>query len=352
LTHPLADDLNFILEHTGEVWQELRGQRIFITGGTGFFGCWLLESLCWANDALKLGIEATVLSRSPEAFAKKIPSLAGHPAITWLKGDVKDFVFPEGEFPYVIHAASEGDPQKNREYPRLQFDTIVTGTQHVLDFAATHGTRKLLFTSSGAVYGRQPSELTHIPEDYPGAPDTTLVSSAYGEAKRAAEMMCTLYANQYGFETKIARCFAFIGPYLPLDANYAIGNFIRDALHGGPIVIKGDGTPYRSYLYAADLAIWLWTILTRGQNCRPYNVGSDEAISIQELAEKVREVVAPGVEIQVLQKHQPGAKVERYVPDIERARNELGVMNWFLLDECLVKTNTYLSNFYNSLKRL
>ena len=346
MTNPLADDLNFILEHTAEVWQELRGQRIFITGGTGFFGSWLLESLCWANDALKLGIKATVLSRSPEAFARKLPHLAGDPALTWLQGDVKDFVFPEGEFAYVIHAASEGDPQKNREFPLAQFNTIVAGTQHVLDFAAAHGTRKLLFTSSGAVYGRQPSKLTHIPEDYLGAPDPTLVSSAYGEAKRAAESLCTLYANQYGFETKIARCFAFVGPYLPLDANYAIGNFIRDAIDGGPIVIKGDGTPYRSYLYAADLTIWLWTILARGQNCRPYNVGSDEAISIKELAQFVAGQFSQDIAIEIKEKNSIPKK-EVYVPKISTGISNLNLKVWHSLGSAIQKTIQYYGHFHD-----
>ncbi len=340
MSNPLADDLNIILEHTQDVWSELRGQNLFITGGTGFFGSWLLESLCWANDQLDLDIKATILSRSPEVFAQKLPHIADHPSITWLKGNVKDFVFPEGEYPYVIHAASEGNLQQNQQFPLTQFDTIISGTKHVLDFASIHATRKLLFTSSGAVYGKQPPELSHIPEDYLGAPDVMTVASSYGEAKRAAEMLCTLYANQFGFETKIARCFAFVGPYLPLDANYAIGNFIRDAMKGGPIVIKGDGTPYRSYLYAADLTVWLWTILTKGQSCRPYNVGSDQAISIRELAEKVRKVVAPEVEVQVHKIAKLGENAQRYVPSVERAKQELGVFRWTSLESGTRKTFT------------
>lgn len=230
--NPLAEDLDHILEHTIGLWEELRGQNLFITGGTGFFGCWLLESFAWANDRLKLGALATVLSRSPERFTDKAPHLANHPAIRLIQGDVKSFEFPEGNFPYVIHAATESSAKLNTENQLLMFDTIVEGTQRVLEFARTHETRKFLLTSSGAVYGKQPPEITHIPEEYVGAPDMMDTRSTYGEGKRAAELLCTLYAKQYGIETKIARCFAFVGPYLPLDIHYAIGNFIRDAVKG------------------------------------------------------------------------------------------------------------------------
>ncbi len=122
--------------------------------------------------------------------------------------------------------------------------------------------------------GNSPPELTHIPEDYAGAPPTTDSTSAYGQAKRASEFLCTMYARQFGFAAVIARLFAFAGPYLPLNLNFAIGNFMRDVLAGGPVRIAGDGTPYRSYLYAADLAVWLLTFLIKGKSARPYNVGS------------------------------------------------------------------------------
>ena len=144
-------------------------------------------------------------------------------------------------------------------------------------------------------------------EDYLGAPDPVDPRSAYGHAKRMAEQWCVAHHRRHGIEPLIARCFAFAGPGLPLEINYAIGNFIRDALAGGPISVAGDGTPCRSYLYAADLALWLWTILLRGTPCRPYNVGSEAAVSIRELAEAVTEAVAPGMRVNIARSPPPQA---------------------------------------------
>jgi len=314
-----------VLEHTRELWAEARGQSIFITGGTGFFGMWLLESFTHANDTLALGARATVLTRDPAAFARKAPHLAIREDLTFIQGDVRTFAFPAGTFTYIIHAATEASAELNDEAPHEMLDAIIGGTRRVLDFAAQCGVKKLLLTSSGAVYGKQPPELTHIPEDYLGAPDPLLPGSAYGEGKRVSEHLCAVHALQHGYEVKIARCFAFVGPHLPLDAHFAIGNFIRDALAGRPIQINGDGTPLRSYLYAADLAIWLWTILFRAPTARAYNVGSDCSLSIREVAESVRASVEPRIEVQIARPPSAGVPIARYVPDVRRAAQELNL---------------------------
>jgi nucleoside-diphosphate-sugar epimerase len=337
----LASDLDHILNHTAGVWEELRGQRIFITGGTGFFGCWLLESFVWANDRLDLSAEAVVLTRAPEAFRSKAPQLAGHPAIRLHKGDICNFDFPAGEFSHVIHAATESSSKLNEQDPLQMLDSIVKGTRRALDFSVAAGARKFLLTSSGAVYGKQPPEMTHVPETYAGAPDTMDPRSAYGEGKRVAELLCAMYHRLHGVETKIARCFAFVGPYLPLDVHFAIGNFIADAMAGRAIGIKGDGTPHRSYLYAADLAIWLWTILVQGAPCRPYNVGSEESVSIAELARTVAGALRPDLRIDIAGRSTAGAPTARYVPATRRAGVELGLRPWASLESAIRRTASW-----------
>jgi dTDP-glucose 4,6-dehydratase len=341
--NPLAEDLDHILAHTPGLWEELRGQNIFITGGTGFFGCWLLESFVWANDRLHLGATATVLTRHPEAFRRKCPHLAAHPAIRLYPGDVLDFEFPKGKFSHVIHAATEASAKLNAEQPLVMFDTIVAGTRRALEFSRHCGAKKFLLTSSGAVYGKQPPELTHVPEDYNGAPDPTDPRSAYGEGKRAAEMLCALYHRQHGLETKIARCFAFVGPHLPLDAHFAVGNFIRDALRGGPIQVNGDGTPVRSYLYAADLAIWLWTILLRGRNAHAYNVGSDTCMTIAKAARAVADSFSQEVLVKIKESPASGPAT-RYVPCPRRAREELGLTQEIEPCRAIKKTIRWFQN--------
>ena len=324
--HPLpSEDLEHILAHTLSLWPDLRGTSIFITGGTGFVGTWLVESLAWANQRLHLDIKATLLTRNPAGFRQRAPHLAGESWLSLLEGDARSFDFPEGTFQFVIHVATENQFAPTLEHPLASFERDVQGTRRVLEFARTHGTRRLLFTSSGAAYGKQPAELTHIPEGYPGAPSPLDPNSAYGQAKRISEFACAMYGRQYGFDAVLARLFAFVGPHLPLDLNFAVGNFLRDVMQGGPVKIGGDGTPYRSYLYAADLAIWLWTLLVHGEPARLYNVGSANEVTIAELARVVVDNTVPGTRIEIAQKPTPGAAPARYVPLVERAEKELGL---------------------------
>lgn len=341
LPHP---DLELILEHTAALWEEARGRRIFMTGGTGFFGCWLVESFCHANQHLRLNAAITVLTRNPAAFQQKCPHLSSNPGVSLHEGDVRTFEYPKGQFQYVVHAAAETNAQRCAQQPLDVFSSIVHGTERVLQFASTCGTEKFLLTSSGAVYGRQPAELPQVPETWNGAPRTSDPASAYAEAKRAAELLCSIYQTKVHLQCKIARCWAFCGPHLPLDQHFAIGNFIGDALARRPIQIQGDGTPRRSYLYAAELTIWLWTILFRAPALVPFNVGSAHDISILELAHTVADTLGPGVEVRVAQRPILGSCPQRYVPAVERAFQMLGLSQQIGLQEMIRRTADWYSN--------
>ncbi len=339
-----TSDLEHVLNHTNDLWKEYfpSGSTIFITGGTGFFGKWLLESFIFINEKLQLNGKLIVLSRNPEKFLMQFPQF-NHSAIKFLNGDIRSFTFPEEKIDFIIHAATEPAVSLNIEQPVLMFDTIVEGTKNILELARIKKVKAILHTSSGAVYGKQPSEITHVSEEFNGSPDIYDSSAAYGEGKRVAEMLCNLYLKNYSIPSKIARCFAFAGPYLPLDGHFAVGNFIRNVADGTAIKISSDGTAFRSYMYAADLTVWLFTILFRGESCHPYNVGSEEDLSIEDVAKIIASFSDKPVDIQIAAK-KINSKPLRYVPATLRAKQELNLQSHFNTKQTLQKTFNYYLN--------
>lgn len=333
-------DLDHVLAHTESIWREMAGASVFITGGTGFFGLWLLESLAWANARLKVDVRATVLSRDPRAFSRKAPHLVSNESIEFVAGDIRDFEFPKARFTHIVHAAF--DSGRTIADPLAAFDTLAAGTRRILELAATQPLQRMLYVSSGAVYGPQTDEVDRLAELHQGGPDPLSPASAYAEGKRVGEFLCGLAAGN-GVPVSIARCFAFIGPGLPIDAHFAAGNFLRDANRGGNIVVNGDGRAVRSYLYAADLAIWLWTILLHGKPGRAYNVGSDEALSIGELAHLIASCSSKSCAVSVLGKP-AGSRGERYIPDVSRARQELGLVTIIPLPQAIRRTLAWLNS--------
>lgn len=333
----LDQDITSIVDGVGDYWSELRGARIFVTGGTGFIGRWLLESLRVANERHRLGIEAVVLTRNPGDFYKRAPHLGSYPNFYFITGDVCEFKAPEGEFTHLIHGATDASAHLNEHNPLRMFDTIVNGTRNILEFASNKQVGRTLFMSSGAVYGQQPWELEYVTEDYQGAPNLRDARAAYGEGKRAGEMLCAIYAKQFGVAISIARIFALLGPLLELGIHFAAGNFIRDAIDGRPIVVQGDGKACRSYLYISDLTIWLWHLLIRGEPGKPYNVGSEETISIRELAQRVSQLIGTG-EYKVLGNPDKGWNPGRYVPDNRLVGRDLRLYRSVSLDDAIRRT--------------
>jgi nucleoside-diphosphate-sugar epimerase len=318
-------------------WQVLTGKSIFIAGGTGFIGKWLLATLLDANQKLGLDCRITVLSRDPGAFQRAWPTVAGR--FNWIAGDLRDFPITKEHFDIIIHAATDVASQVS---PRDILSTCIDGTRRVLELASRCGASRLLLVSSGAVYGPLPSGMTHVPETHLGGPDPLLGSSAYGEGKRVSEWLCA-QASANGLDVKIARVFALVGPHLPLDKQFAIGNFLQAAIAGQQIIIQGDGTPFRSYLYAADMAAWLWAILIRGSKAYAYNVGSEESLSILDLAERITNVLGCKLEITTRQQPNPGA-ISHYVPCTARARRELNLPVAMPLEEAIARTASWCAD--------
>jgi nucleoside-diphosphate-sugar epimerase len=345
----LKADIEHIIAHTKPVWKELSGKTILLTGGTGFFGKWILESFIYANSTLQLNAKIFVLSRNPDLFLNKYPHFKNE-ALHFITGDIKDFQFPKEPIDFIIHAATDVDVVGNVENPIHTFESIIEGAKHILELARIKKVKAILHTSSGAVYGKQPYDVTHIDEDFNGSPDIFDKHAAYGEGKRAAEMLCNFYYNKHEVNSKIARCFSFVGPYLPLNGNFAIGNFINDVIQGNDIIINGDGTPYRSYLYASDLTIWLWNILLFGKPCRPYNVGSDKDLTIEDLAHLVAKNSDKEIKVEIALPKKNGSPL-RYVPSIKRTETELGLKVYVDLRTAITKTIEFNKSVLSEIKK-
>jgi nucleoside-diphosphate-sugar epimerase len=297
-------------------------KTLLVIGGTGFFGKSIL-------DAFGRGLltpwnvkHVIVISRHADALLKTAPQLVNK-NVTLLSADItttNSLPFAD----YVIHAAASTDVRNYTMQPEQERLNILAGTYHYCELAKQfHAKSKIVYVSSGAVYGKQPPELEKISEDYQflDAEDIPEGKRDYARAKRDAEL-AVIKLGADGFHVSIARCFAFVGRWLPRDQHFAIGNFMRDTLEGGPIVVQAKHKVYRSYMYADDLVEWLMTIANNAsKKCPTYNVGSDEAILLDDLANKLAQFYNIKAEAHLAIE----GKVDRYIPSIEKAKTELSL---------------------------
>lgn len=318
---------------TDPLWVRLAGKRLFITGGSGLFGSWFLASLVEANERLDLGIEAWVLSRHPRPLVQGAP----HRCVTWLQGDVQTFDDAgKLEIDLVLHMASTSAAETYAGASGLsKLQTLYGGASQVCRLAAKWGAR-VLMTSSGAVYGN--AMPLHVQEDDVLRLRSDFTDHAWGVGKAAAEQVLFQHVAAGDFEGVVCRCFSVLGPGLPLDLHYAAGNFVADVLAQRPIRVRGDGSPLRSYLYLADVVAWLLKMLVDGRSGEIYHLGSDEAISVLDLAQRLACLSEVHVPIEVM--GSPGAAVgvpvmNTYVPSIAKARRELALDVFTPLDTAL-----------------
>lgn len=340
-----TQDLVEIDEHLSDVILDLKDAHIFLTGATGFFGRWIVESFHWLNTTYSLNARMTALSRDPNQYLEKNLTLTKFHDVTFLAGDICSFTFPEVPVSHIIHAASEGNLAQSSSWASSHLRSTLLGADRVVELAQAHKVKALLYTSSGAAYpaGGGVKQDSFV-EEYQSKEAALTEKNVYGAAKRSAELQLIAGAEDIGCRSVIARCFAFVGSYLPLTANYAIGNFLHDALTQQPIVIKSDGSALRSYLYASDLVVWLWTLLLKGESGRVYNVGSSNAISIAELAKTVSRVLG-STTVEILGKPQPGSDRSIYLPNVEQAFS-LGLKERVGLEEAIIKTASWYKRMF------
>lgn len=334
----VQEDLAHALDPHVEALSALRGASVTVTGGTGFVGTWLAESLAHLNDAHGFGTSVALLSRSAERFALDHPHLAGREEFRLIKGDVRHAPDVPRDTTYLLHAAANPDSRFHASHPVETMQTIAEGTAAVLRAAQNcSDLRMVVNLSSALVSGTQPLDVEQLDEEYPGAPATHLASSAYAQAKRYAETLCAAVRSQDRLPVLTVRPFAFVGPFQSLHTPWALNTFLREAMAGGPIRVLGSGRTVRSYLYGSDLALWLLRIAVAGRSGDCINVGSPEAVDLDALARAVALQTEPEPDIVLNSGRGSTPPEDRLVPDVHRAE-QLGLTVSVPLEESLSRT--------------
>lgn len=313
------EDVKMIVSGSRPELEMLTDRTVMITGGTGFVARYLIHSILTFNETADGPIKLLLPVRSPQkmrAILDRTTETKEAKVFEWQR------MMETGGIPpadYVIHAASPSDPAKYMLDPHGTMKEIISLTEDVVAFAQRSNTSKLLYISSGAVYGKQPSAMDSITEDYMGGPDLTSPASCYGEAKRYSELL----VRTSGLESVSARLFSFIGPYQDEMSSFAVPDFLHQALSSSQIFIRGDGSAVRGYCYSSELAIMLWKLLLKGSPLAAYNVGSDRfTTSMKDLATNIARIVGD-VEVRTQDSDDEGrsrAAPSRYVPNMDRMR--------------------------------
>ncbi|HRY30143.1 MAG TPA: NAD-dependent epimerase/dehydratase family protein [Elusimicrobiota bacterium] len=320
----VREDCRRVLDGREKQLAALKGDTLFITGGTGFMGTWLAEMLACLNDDFSFKTKVFLMARNTDKFQGVCPHLAGRKDMTLVKSDIRRLSELPKQTHWVIHAAVTPDNRFHSSRPVETMSTVSEGIAAVIRAAdPCSDFKKLLNISSGLVYGTQPWETERIPESHVGGPVMGNVASVYAEAKRYAEIYCAAARSQQKLPVVTARPFAFVGPYQSLNTPWAINNFIHDALNAKIIRVLGDGKTVRSYLYGADMSFWLLRILVDGVSGQAYNVGSPDGISLEQLAGLIAEQFDPQPEIRIQASVPAVTQRTRFVPDVTLAAEGL-----------------------------
>lgn len=308
----IREDLDDIVGAGTDAMRKLSGSSLLLTGGSGFIARYLVESVIRFNEVSGAApCVLTLPSRRPDLLKSRYRRQVDANEVVvveWPDGQVNSL---EGSrWDYVVHGAATTDPARIAQDPGRAFRESIGMTASIVDVAKTSDARRILLISSGAVYGDQPAYLREIPETFPGAPDISALNAAYGEAKRASELLVRLS----GLDYRVARVFSLIGPYQDLGASFAVPDLIRQAEKNACLQLTG-GSARRSFCYATDLTVFLFSLLLGATGHDTYNVGNRQGTaSVAEVADVIADIFG-GLEVQRI----PSSEPERnYVPDLDR----------------------------------
>jgi dTDP-glucose 4,6-dehydratase len=313
--------------------EKLKSSHILITGGTGFVGTWLTEMLIYLNENFNFNATIYLLSRN----ITPSKNYSEFKYVHFIKSDVKSVKELPSKINYVLHAAGTPDSREHVSNSIKTIDTFYKGTQNILDLASRlPNLVKIIHFSSNKIYGNNYSK---VPMD---ENNTTIIGynnqDVYSESKRMSETLCKAYMSELHLPIIIVRPFAFIGPFQSLDKPWAVNNFIRDAILGGPIRILGNELTTKSYMYGSDLAYFILNILTQGKVGEAYNIGSSAPTTLVELAIKIKNIINIDIEIKIRSSKDQYSKTSFDVPETSKVENELKIKSSFDIDEALKRT--------------
>jgi len=338
IKYDIESDLNFIFNKCKNEFNLLSNKSLLITGGTGFFGKWFLELISYTNKNYNTNILITLITRDENKFFLDNPHHKNNKLLKIIQIDILDLKKITHKYDYLLHMATTSASETfNGETDSNKTKTLFNGTKNIMEIAIENNVSKILFTSSGVIYGSSSKNM--ISESDTSQSINLEKGNGLAKGKMLAEDIISSLSLKNNINFKIARCFSFVGPYLPLDIHYAIGNFINDAVFKDEIIINGNGLPYRSYLYISDTLIWLIKLLV-GNEEGIFNLGSERRIQIIELANIVRDLIAPSKKIIVQEKdiREGNFKRDIYLPNTKKIREALKVKEWTSLEDAILKT--------------
>jgi nucleoside-diphosphate-sugar epimerase len=326
-----------------EIRTKLGLQHLAVTGGTGFLGTWIAETITALNDEYRLGITLDLYARNVNDWAQKYPHLSKRSDIRLKSQDVRSpFEFARNTN-FVVHAAGIPNNRVHSSDPLRVYQTTVSGINNALEAASQlDNLTRFVNMSSCLVSGpsNRPGPLAET--DYFPMPCGQL-HAVYAEAKRAAENLAAVYRSQYRMPISTVRPFTFAGPYQELDRPWALNNFLRDVLTGSDIRIHGDGSARRSYLYGSDAAWWTLAALINGTDGATYNVGSPMAVTHLELVKLIGEYATPKPRVVLNTVPSKQGKQDDLFPDSTATLKGLGVNQTCSLDKIVDKTWRWFS---------